>query len=58
MPAIKKNTNIIFVKNEVIGKREPFKPFSTIQKMFKNIEKRRIVKYMLTSPLTTHTLSK
>ena len=37
MPAIKKNTNIIFVKNEVIGKRE-------IQTFFyytKNVQKYR-----------------
>jgi len=58
MPAIEKNTNIIFVKNEVTKEREPFKLSSTIQKIFKDVEKQRMVKYMLTPSLTTHTLSK
>ena len=48
MPAIRKNTNIIFAKNEVTRER----------KMFKNIGKRRMVKYILIPPLTTHTLPK
>jgi len=30
MPAIRKNTNIIFAKNEVTGERETFKISSTI----------------------------
>jgi len=58
MPAIRKNTNIIFAKNEVTGERETFKLSSTVQEKFKNVGKRRMVKYILTPPLTTHTLSK
>ena len=58
MPAIRENTNIIFAKNEVTGKRETFKLSSNIREMFKNVGKRRMVKYILTLPLTTHTLSK
>jgi len=48
MPIIRKNTNIIFAKNEVTEEKETFK----------YIGKRRMVKYVLTPPLTTHTLSK
>jgi len=58
MPAIRKNTNIIFAKNEVTGERETFKISSVIQQKFKNIGKRRMVKYMFTSPLTIYTLLK
>jgi len=58
MHAIRKNTNIIFAKNEVTGERETFKISSAIQEKFKNIGKRRMVKYMFTPPLTTHTLLK
>ena len=58
MPAIRKNTNIIFAKNEVTGERETFKLSSTTWEMFKNVGKRRMVKYILIPPLTTHTLSK
>jgi len=58
MPAIRKNTNIIFAKNEVTGERETFKLSSTAREMFKNVRKRRMVKYILTPPLTTHTLLK
>jgi len=56
MPTIRKNTNIIFAKNKVTREREIFKISSAIQEKFKNVEKRRMVKYMLTPPLTTHTL--
>ena len=58
MPAIRKNTNIIFAKYEVTGERETFKISSVIQQKFKNIGKRRMVKYMFTSPLTIYTLLK
>jgi len=58
MPTIRKNTNIIFAKNKVTREREIFKISSAIQEKFKNVEKRRMVKYMLTPPLTTHTLLK
>ena len=58
MPAIRKNTNIIFAKNKVTGEKETFKISSAIQEKFKNVEKRRMVKYMLTPPLTTCTLLK
>ena len=58
MPATRKNTNIIFAKNEVTGERETFKLSSNAREMFKNVGKRRMVKYILTPPLTTHTLSK
>jgi len=58
MSAIRKNTNIIFAKNEVTGERETFKLFSTAREMFKNVGKRRMVKYILILSLTTHTLSK
>ena len=58
MHAIRKNTNIIFAKNEVTGERKTFKISSAIREKFKNIGKTRMVKYMFTPPLTTHTLSK
>jgi len=57
MPAIRKNTNIIFAKNEVTGEKETFKISSAIWGKFKNVGKMRMVKYMLTPPLTTCTLS-
>jgi len=58
MPTIRKNTNIIFAKNEVTRERKTSKLSSTAQEMFKNIGKRRMVKYIFTLPLTTYTLSK
>ena len=58
MSAIRKNTNIIFAKNKVTGERETFKLSFTAREMFKNVGKRRMVKYILTPPLITHTLSK
>ena len=58
MPTIRKNTNIIFAKNEVTRERKTSKLSSTAREMFKNIGKRRMVKYIFTLPLTTHTLSK
>ena len=58
MPAIRKNTNIIFAKNEVTRERETFKLSSTAREMFKNIGKRRMVKYILIPPFITHTLLK
>ena len=58
MPVIRKNTKIIFGKNKVTGEKETFKLSFTVREMFKNVGKRRMVKYILTPPLTTHTLSK
>ena len=58
MPAIRKNTNIIFAKNEVTKERETFKLSSTAREMFKNIGKRRMVKYIFIPPFITHTLLK
>jgi len=53
MSVIRKNTNIIFVK--LLKKN---KLFSIIWEIFKNIEKRRIVKYILILSFITYNLIK